>query len=199
MLLTSAMATLFDTRDLPPAPPGAARLGMKLFLASLTFLFATTMVGYLILRFRAPAWPPPGWPGLPWALWISSGLVLAASACLVTSNRAFRRSDSSAGQRHLTLAGVLALLFLASQAFSWAQLLGEGAVPQIGLTAWTFYVLTLLHALHVIGGLIPLAVTISRARRGCYDQENHEGVELVGLYFHFLAVVWLVLYAVLAV
>lgn len=172
---------------------------MKLFLMSLTFLFATTMVGYLILRFKAPAWPPPGWPGLPWTLWISSALVLAVSAALVTAARACRGANLPGAVRSLVIAGGLAIAFLGAQTLSWAQLLSAGAPPQAGLTAWTFYVLTFLHALHVIGGLIPLGITIERARRGRYTAEDHEGVELVGMYFHFLAGVWLVLYAVLAV
>ena len=65
------------------------------------------------------------------------------------------------------------------------------------LYGFLFYLLTGLHALHVVGGLVPLAVTTARAWQGKYTAVAHAGVEHVALYWHFLDVIWLVLFGVL--
>ncbi|MFH1681903.1 MAG: cytochrome c oxidase subunit 3 [Candidatus Eisenbacteria bacterium] len=67
------------------------------------------------------------------------------------------------------------------------------------LFGFTFYMLTGLHAAHVLGGLIALAVVTARAHRGAYSAADHAGIELCARYWHFLDIVWIVLFAVLLV
>jgi cytochrome c oxidase subunit 3 len=183
------MATLFDAPT--HTVPGASRFGLRLFLASLTMFFGASMVGYLTLRFTAPSWPPPGWPGLPPILWASTALILATSASLLLAVRSARRRGPAHGRTLLLVALALSLAFLICQLMAWRHMMAAGLPPQDSLVSWAFYLLTFLHGLHVVGGLVPLIWTTAKAA------PTLTGVELVAEYFHFLDVVWLVLFFVL--
>jgi cytochrome c oxidase subunit 3 len=74
---------------------------------------------------------------------------------------------------------------------------GIFAAPVRSLYPYTFYMLTGLHAAHVVGGLVPLTLVMSRARRREYSSSSHEGVQLCVHYWHYLGVVWLVLFSAL--
>jgi cytochrome c oxidase subunit III len=102
--------------------------------------------------------------------------------------------------RWLTATLVLGVLFLVSQTVNWWGLItAQMTAYTKNLYAFTFYMLTGLHAAHVSGGLILLAIVISRARRGRYGSGHHEGITYAAMYWHFLGVVWLVLFAVLLI
>ncbi len=180
------------------AEASAARLAMRLFLASLGMLFAAGLVGYLVIRLRAPEWPPPGSPGPPAGLWLSTGLVLASSAAMVLAERAVRRGRQRALGGWLGCALLLTLGFLAAQIRNWMQVAAAAVFPQESLAAFGFFVLTFLHALHVLGGLVPLIIVTLRAREGVYAGAGREGLHLVGMYWHFLAVTWIAIFAVLS-
>jgi cytochrome c oxidase subunit 3 len=91
----------------------------------------------------------------------------------------------------------LALLFLAVQALAWNELWSRHVTIESGLYAWTFYVLTGVHALHVIGGLPPMVYVFRRSREGQYTPSDYTGVVLCAMYWHALDVIWMVLYATL--
>jgi heme/copper-type cytochrome/quinol oxidase subunit 3 len=91
----------------------------------------------------------------------------------------------------------LAVAFLVIQLVAWRQLLSENLGPTDNLYGWTFYVLTALHAAHVVGGLPPLVITTWRASKGLYGPMDHRGITYTAMYWHFLDAVWLVLYATL--
>jgi cytochrome c oxidase subunit 3 len=174
------------------------RLGMWLFLASLGMLFAASLVGFLVIRLRAPEWPPAGSPGLPTAFWISTALLAAVSALLAKAEGAIREGRGSRASRLLAAAAVLGVAFVLSQASGWARLLADSQLPQNNLYLFGIYVLTFLHALHVIGGLGPLIRAAIRSGAGRTTADDHGGVTLVAMYWHFLGLVWLGILAVLA-
>jgi cytochrome c oxidase subunit 3 len=91
----------------------------------------------------------------------------------------------------------LAIAFLVAQGFAWRELLQQQLTVSDSLYGWTFYVLTGLHALHVLGGLPPMVITTVRAARAAYTPEDHRGIAYCAMYWHFLDGVWLVLYATL--
>jgi cytochrome c oxidase subunit 3 len=91
----------------------------------------------------------------------------------------------------------LALGFLGAQLLAWRELLAQNLGPTDNLYGWTFYVLTAIHAAHVLGGLPPLAITTWRASRGFYGPADHRGITYCAMYWHFLDGVWIVLYATL--
>jgi len=169
---------------------------MVVFLVSLTMLFAACIVGYLVVRVRAESWPPPGAPALPFTIWTSTLLVLGVSVAAQRALGAARADRRAALQRDLGLAMILGLLFLASQSWSWLRVVGAPSFRE-HLWGFGFLMLTGLHAAHVAGGLVALAVVLWLARRGAYGPANHAGVLNTAVYWHYLTGVWLVLLALL--
>ena len=92
---------------------------------------------------------------------------------------------------------LLALAFLAIQTFAWWDLVGRGMDFSRHLYAWTFYFLTGLHAVHVLGGVIPLWIVTRRVRRGDRSPSVRRGIFYTAMYWHFLDVAWVVLYLTL--
>jgi cytochrome c oxidase subunit 3 len=186
-----------DRANLPPA--SHRRMGMWLLLASLGMLFGASLVGFLILRARADQWPPAGTPALPGGLWISTALLAVLSIVLVLAGRAAREGRQPVLGRMLTISVLLALAFLVAQISNWMRMAAFSVLPDENLLVSFFYALTILHAAHVLFGLVPLVLVAVRARRGRYTVHEHESVHLVGMYWHFLLVTWIAILIVLRV
>jgi cytochrome c oxidase subunit 3 len=173
-------------------------LGLYVLFASLSVLFAASVIGYLITRAAAAEWRPAGMPGLPAGLWVSGVLVIGLSAVLETALKAVRKNQSRALSRRLWAALSLAVLFLAAQTSNWWEMhVSVASIEVRTLFPYTFYLLTGLHAAHVVGGLVPLGIVLARAERREYSSSRHEGVVLCVQYWHFLTVVWAVLFVTL--
>lgn len=183
--------------DRDSLPAGTGRLGLTLLLLSLSVLFASSIVGYLVIRARAEAWPPPGVPRLPAGLWLSTLAIAASSATMWWGQRSIARGRPRALAAALLATFLLGLAFLVSQTINWFAYVAREITADATLYAFGFYLLTGLHALHVLGGLAPLAVTTARALRGAYTSASRSGVEHIAMYWHFLGAVWLVLFVVL--
>lgn len=172
---------------------------MWLFLASLTMLFGATVLGYALIRGRDTS-PALHTLQIPRLFWISTALILAASMTLQYALRAARRERQLELRRHLLMSCSFAVGFLIIQTPAMAQLLSRHSrSTETGLHLYGLvFFLILLHALHVVGGVIALAVTTKNAFAGRYDHEHHTGVSHTALYWHFLDIVWIVMYAMLA-
>lgn len=179
--------------------PGAGVLGMWLFLASLAVLFAAAIVGYLIVRLKAADWPPPGMPRLPGGLGLATLILIVASVTVHYALRAIRAGESAAASRRLAATLVLTSAFLGLQTWNWWMLMRAHLSATSNLYAFTFFMLTGLHAVHVLGGIGLLGAVWIRARLGRYGCGHHPGITYAAMYVHFLDAVWLVLYAVLVV
>ena len=177
--------------------PSIGKLGLILLLLALGMLFGSTIVGYLVIRARATVWPPPGMPGLPKGMWISTLLILASTATMEFARTAVRQKRTTALPGGLGVTFLLGVAFLVNQMICWVGPVAAKIAAKPNVFTFGFFVLTWLHAAHVIGGLIPLGITWSRSRAGRYTAESHEGVDFVGIYWHFLTGVWVVLFAVL--
>lgn len=187
----------------PAARIAAGTMGMRLFLLSLGILFAASLIGYVSIRMTALG-KAVDIPPLPRALWASTALLLVSSATVQAAVNAARAERWDRLRRAVTATTVLGFAFLAVQTACWIDWAGPmretlaGSERRFLLTA--FYVLTGLHAAHVVGGLVPLSVITSRAWRGRYpDGGGHAGVLYAALYWHFLDGVWIVLFATLLV
>ena len=180
-----------------PAPIETGRLGMRLLVLALSMLFAASLVAYGLIRSRAAVWPPAGMPRLPGTLWISTLLILASSVTMQAAVRAARAGRAGALRTGMLLTTLLGVLFLVSQTLSWFALVAAHLTAKTNLYGFTFYILTGLHAAHVLGGLIPLAAVTARAFRGRYSAAFHPGVEYCAIYWHFLDAVWVVMFAIL--
>lgn len=187
--------TAIDSSSVPPA--SFRRMGMWLLLASLSMLFGASLVGFLVLRMRAAEWPPPGTPPVPGGVWISTALLVVLSSVLVLAVRAARAGREGVTVRMLSITVLLALAFLVAQVSNWMEMATTSVLPDENLLVWFFYALTILHAAHVLFGLIPLIVVTLRARGGHYSVDDHESIRLVGMYWHFLLVTWVAILGVL--
>lgn len=180
----------------------AGRLGIGLFLASIGVLFLATIAAFLTVRF-APS-NASNWQGVhpPNELLLSTALLAGSSLAYEIAMRRVRRGNRRGLLAWLRTAFWLGCAFLLSQAWCWARLLsgldwgsGTDGVTSIVLAAWFLVVLTALHAIHVVGGLAPMALSIRRAVEGRYTASRHDGLSYLRAYWHFLGAVWLVLLA----
>ena len=136
---------------------------------------------------------------MPGGLWISTALLVVLSFVLVLAGRAVREGRQPAFSRMLTISVLLALAFLVAQISNWMRMAAFSVLPDENLLVWFFYALTILHAAHVLFGLVPLVLVAVRARRGRYTADEHESVHLVGMYWHFLLVTWIAILTVLRI
>ncbi len=185
-----------------PAPhdeeiPGAGKMGMLWFLASLSMLFAASLIGYVVVRVRQEAWPPPGMPSLPSGLWLSTLVILGSSFTIQKALDCIRHESQKGLRTFLTATCFLGGVFLLLQTMNWYGLVTAHLGITANLYAFTFYMLTGLHALHVVGGLLELGWVTGKAYRGCYSANYYPGVLYSAMYWHFLDGVWLILFTVL--
>jgi cytochrome c oxidase subunit III len=183
----------------PPAGSPTGNLIMALLLASLTMGFGAVFAFYLIMRHRAPAWPPAGTPALPTGLWLSTALLLASSMTLAWATRALRDNRLVAFQTGLRATLALAAAFLVSQGVNWTFATRAGLPPGRNMYAVTFYLLSGIHAAHTVAGVVALAVVNWRAHRGRYTPLRRAGVHYCALYWHFVDVVWLAVFIALCI
>ena len=179
--------------------PGAGVLGMWIFLATLTVLFLAAIAGYLVVRLKATAWPPPGMPRLPAGLWLATVVLVAGSVTIHRAQRAIRRGNLRTSTRWLATTLALGVAFVAVQSWNWWGLIRVRLTAASNLYAFTFFMLTGLHAAHVVGGIALLAIVWWRSSRGRYGCGHHPGITYAAMYWHFLDAIWLLLFAVLVV
>ncbi|HWZ90567.1 MAG TPA: cytochrome c oxidase subunit 3 [Polyangiaceae bacterium] len=174
------------------------QLAMLVLFGSLSMLFGASIVGYLITRSQNDIWKTATMPGLPLGL-VASTLVLGAlSLAMHQAVRAVRGNGFERLQRALTLALILGVAFVLGQALNWrAMYAATTATDARTLYGFTFYMLTGLHAVHVVAGFVPLSIALSKAKRREYSSSNHEGVKLCAQYWDYLGIVWCVLLGVL--
>src|SRR6188768_2164046 len=181
-----------------PSSVSPKQLAMFVLFGTLTMLFGASVVGYLITRSQNDVWKTASMPGLPLGLVASSILIAALSIAMHVALRAVRHNRFETLQRALTVALLLGIAFVVGQAENWRSMYGAAtATDARTLYAFTFYMLTGLHAVHVIGGFVPLLVVLSKAKRREYSSSNHEGVTLCKQYWDFLGVIWSILLGVL--
>lgn len=186
--------------DHPPSPfPGVktTKFAMWLFLASEVMFFSGLIAAYIVLRLSNASWPVvseilnvPLVAGNTFILLVSSFTMVRALAAVEDGN-------ANAMRLNLYATAGLGIVFLSIQAIEWSALIGEGTTVSTDLFGSVFFTLTGFHGLHVLGGVLALVFTISKALRGRFTQNDHGGVELMGLYWHFVDVVWIFLFTIL--
>jgi heme/copper-type cytochrome/quinol oxidase subunit 3 len=181
-----------------PAARPLAYYGMALVVATEAALFATLIASYVYTRSRTPGpWPPDGIEAPKLAVpAVMTCFLIASSVTVYVAERGIRQ-----GRRGRLVAGLgatiaLGLGFLALQVFEYSEDLDRFR-PSTDAYGSLFYTITSLHGTHVAVGLILLGWTLVHALRGRYTPERHTGVQVNGLYWHFVHGVWLVLFCVL--
>lgn len=184
---------------------------MWIFLVSDTFIFGSFLTGYMTVR--ASTTVP--WPNVSQVFSLNFGsgdipliLIAIMTFVLITSSGTMAMAVNYAYQRDRKKAAILMLvtagfgvMFVSMQAFEWTKLIHEGVRPwgnPMGAAQFgsTFFMITGFHGLHVSAGVIYLIVVAVRLLRGRYEKrQNYQIVEIAGLYWHFVDLVWVFIFA----
>lgn len=179
-----------------------AKLFFWLFLVSLGVFFAASLICYVLVRTQvlSPVSLPYEPLQIPSTFWVSTGLLILVSVFLERAAWLVHRERQLEFRRWLMWAWSAALAFLLVQAIGLQDLLSQhwaladGALQAYGMS----FALSLIHLLHVVGGIGFLGYIIVQAMRNRYDHERHWAVDHCAGYWHFLDVVWLAMLGVFA-
>jgi cytochrome c oxidase subunit III len=187
-----AQVALSEGRRDATTPP-AAKMALWVFLAVATSLFVLFVSAYA-MRLNLADWAPLPRPRL---LMLNTALLVGASLAMQWTVHAAHHADGDKVRRGLWASGLLTFGFLAGQLFVWKQLNDAGYFLSSSAATAFFYLLTAVHGLHVLGGLVAWARASARAWRGTDPARIRLGIELCATYWHYLLAVWVVLYALL--
>jgi cytochrome c oxidase subunit III len=185
--------------EAPRWPP--QRVGLWVFLAVITSLFGLFISAYYMrLNGHHGSGPAQDWMQLsePPVLWLNTLLLIAASVAMQAARKAVRSDNVGRSSTPLLLGGLLTLAFLGGQLYAWAQLRESEFFSPLNPAVAFFYLLTAVHGLHLLGGLYVWGRTLARMRKE--DVEVFDvrlSVELCSVYWHFLLLVWLGVFAVM--
>jgi len=189
-----------DKREIIQSRLQVAKIGVRIFLAVVTSLFMLFLITY-IARSQFADWMSISDPIGPLAdtrpLWVNTTyLVLASIAiqCARLTSRAGNRRPTTVA---IVLAGVLALAFVLGQLILWRRLAQYGFTVSTNPAVSFFYLLTGLHALHIVGGLVAWCRSMERVWRQQTMAEINAGIELCAIYWHYLLFIWALLFALL--
>ena len=158
--------------------------------------FTGLIVTYMVMRGRSVAGPFAAQVLSVPLVAINTFVLLASSFTMVTALSAIQQDDQRGFRRWLTATAILGLLFLSGQAFEFISLYNAGASLSSNMFGATFFTLTGFHGMHVFVGVLWIGFVLARAARGGVTQGNHLAVELVGLYWHFVDIVWIIIFTV---
>ena len=207
-------------------PRRAGTIAMWLFLGSLSMLFVASLFGYVLMRtYRTTE--TAGAVHLPASLWVSTIMMLASSYTMHRALLAIRREKQALFRTYLSATVLFASVFVIIQTPAMGQLwrdhkittakffenqtkqlppkpdpnsnadeifAHQNAAPIYGFVV----ILILIHALHVVGGMISLGLVAYNAHHGRYDHEHYQGVQNCVLYWHFLDAVWILMFTIIA-
>jgi heme/copper-type cytochrome/quinol oxidase subunit 3 len=181
------------------------KLGMWVFLLSEVMFFTSLIGAYIILRFAHPAaFAEPGVVlNVPLTA-MNTFILICSSVTMVKAFAAIQQGDQQGLKRWLLATAIIGATFLGVQAYEYYKLVGHGFVPNVAnysadgqpLYGATFYTMTGFHGAHVAIGVLALLFVSWRAFRGKYTAQSYGGVEIVGLYWHFVDLVWIILFTI---
>jgi len=193
--------TLKGTSPPPPVDrgdwggePGKQRratiTGIYVLFAAITMLFAAFTSALVVRRGLGDDWTGIPIPGI---LWAGTAAILLSSAALETARRALLGGKRESFTRYWTFGTLLGVLFLAGQYTAWRQLQAEGLYVATNPGSSFFYLFTVAHAAHVVGGIVALLYIEFQALRLRLGPGKRTAVEVSRLYWHFLAGLWVYL------
>ncbi len=170
-----------------------AKIALLSFIAVVTSLFALFLSAYL-MRMKLADWSPLTEPKL---LWVNTGLLVLASVAFQLTRRAATSGQLLTVKTGLIAGGVCTTLFLLGQLVAWQQLNAGGYFMAGNPANAFFYLLTALHGMHLLGGMWVWGRTTARVLTGADARSVRLSVELCTVYWHYLLLVWIVLFALL--
>jgi heme/copper-type cytochrome/quinol oxidase subunit 3 len=205
--VSEAVATHAEAFESPLTPESWGKLGMWIFLVGDAMSFGTLLAGYGAVRFGSANWPHPSDVlGINLTAFMTF-LLICSSVTMVKGLSAAQHDDQAGFRKYIALTILGGVIFLGLQAYEWSHLIHEG----LGFTGWemevkgqhqtgaslfgtTFFIITGFHGMHVTGGVIYLLCILIRGWRGIYNAHNASPVEILGLYWHFVDLVWIMVF-----
>ena len=182
-----------DLREESPSALAPAKIGLGVFLAVVGSLFALFVSAYS-MRMNLVDWRALPVPAL---LWFNTGVLVLSSVALQWAYVAAHRNNMDGVIVGLCAGGASAVTFLVGQLLAWQQLRAAGYFVTSNPANSFFYLITAMHGLHLMGGLVALGRTTAKVWRGAEMAQVRLSVELCTIYWHFLLLVWLVLLGLL--
>jgi len=181
------------------------KLGMWVFLLSEVMFFSSLIGAYIILRFAHPEqWAEPNTVLNVPLTGFNTFMLICSSVTMVKAFAAIEHGDQAGLRKWLIATIILGAAFVGIQVYEYIKLAQHGFVP--GAAAYaaeggplygsTFYTMTGFHGAHVTIGVLALIFTAVKAFRGKYTSTDYGGVEIMGLYWHFVDLVWIILFTI---
>lgn len=184
----------FPETDAPTVP--AAKIGLGIFMAVAGILFALSISAYSMRMQGAADWRSLPKPGI---LWFNTALIAAGSVALQWAKISADRGWLGDVRTGIIFAAAASLAFLAGQVVAWFQLKNAGYVLSTNPANAFFFLITAMHGLHLLGGLVALSRTAGKVWHDADAERMRLSVGLCAAYWHFLLLVWIALFALLLV
>lgn len=187
----SATQPIATRRSVTGTPTG--KLAVWWVIASEIIIFGGLLASYVMLRLRHDSWAEEAAYTNVWAGGINTFILLTSSLFAVLAHNAAEKKDTAGAFKYLWLTFAGGLGFLCVKTYEWSHEIHEGFVMSKSLF-WSFYYAAAgLHGLHVIAGIVIMAIISFDVRKG----KNLQRVEYIGLYWHFVDIVWIFLFPML--
>jgi cytochrome c oxidase subunit 3 len=182
-----------ETANQAPMGANSKAVALTTLLAVVTSFFALIMSAYA-LRMDYGDWVPLNEPQL---LWVNTGLLVLASLAYQWTRNGAVSGRARRIRPGLLVTGALTLAFLVGQVIVWRMLTASGQYASSNPANAFFYLMTVLHAVHILGGMYVWARATLRVVKGAHPESVRESVVLCTVYWHFLLIVWLVMFGLL--
>ncbi len=192
----SVEAAVTPVAELPSLGVDSRKLGVWTFLGSEVVFFSSLIVTYVVLSGRSTQGPYPSQVLNIWLVAVNTFVLICSSLTMVSALARIERGDVRGMRLLLTATAVLGLLFLTGQAIEFTLLYRQGVSIHSNLFGASFFTLTGFHGMHVAVGVVAICFLLARGFSGGITEANHLSVELVGLYWHFVDIVWIVIFTV---
>ncbi|MBI4481404.1 MAG: cytochrome c oxidase subunit 3 [Acidobacteria bacterium] len=176
-------------------PIHTGEIGLWALLATITMLFAGFTSAYVVRR-ASSDWQPIAVPSL---LWFNTALLLSSSVTLEVARSFLKRWRLEALKGWLVVTALLGMAFIAGQLLAWRQLAAQGVYLPTSPHSSFFFVLTGVHAVHLLGGVLALCYALVQAWRFHYTPVHHDPLALCATYWHFVDGLWIYLFLMLFV
>ncbi len=185
---------IYDYDSGPPVERG--KFAIWLFLGTEIMFFAGLIGAYIILRSGAETWPDPAERLAIDLTAFNTFVLIVSSYFMVKSLFAMEAGDQGGAVKWLVATILGGTFFVVVQVYEYIVLIGHGSTPNVDIFWSTFYAMTGFHGFHVIIGVIWLICALVKTIRGGYSPVNFQGLELAGLYWHFVDLVWVLLFTI---
>ncbi|HJM47958.1 MAG TPA: cytochrome c oxidase subunit 3 [Candidatus Marinimicrobia bacterium] len=173
------------------------KLGMWLFIIIDGLSFSGLLIAGAALRVAANAWPVAGEIlNIPLTAF-NTFLLICTSFTMVMALNAIQKGNQAGLKKYLTYTMIGGGIFLGIQVYEYYHLISDGFFLNTSIYSGVFYVTTCFHGMHVLSGVIYISFILYAASQGRYSENNWNHVEILGLFWHFVDLVWILVFTVI--